>query len=124
MTSAVPDEVRHFILARVPSVPFLEALLLLRAEPSRAWDSFHVASRLYIGENQAQELLDGIRGSGLATRADSGRFLYSPRRPELAAVVDGLAATYSHNLVAVTDLIHSRVEHRAHGRADAFPRGK
>jgi hypothetical protein len=116
----VPDEVRRFILTSIPSVPYLEALLLLRSEPARGWDSFNVASRLYIGENQALELLHAMQQSGIATRTDSGGFLFAPRAPELTAVIDALAVTYSHNLVGVTDLIHSRVEKRAHQFADAF----
>jgi hypothetical protein len=117
---AVPDEVRRFILTSIPSVPYLEALLLLRSESGRAWDSFNVAGRLYIGENQALELLNAMQQSGIAVRTDSGGFLFAPKAPELTAVIEALAATYSHNLVGVTDLIHSRVEKRAHQFADAF----
>jgi hypothetical protein len=117
---AVPDEVRRFILTSIPSVPYLEALLLLRSEPGRGWDSFNVASRLYIGENQALELLHAMQQSGIAVRTESGSFLFAPKTPELTAVIDDLAVTYSHNLVGVTDLIHSRVEKRAHQFADAF----
>lgn len=116
----VPDEVRRFILTSVPSVPYLEAMLLLRAEAPRAWDSFGVASRLYIAENQALELLQGMHQAGIASRTDDGRFAFSPRTPELAGVIEDLATTYSHNLVGVTDLIHSRVEKRAQQFADAF----
>ncbi|MEJ8837226.1 hypothetical protein [Ramlibacter sp. AN1133] len=117
---AVPDEVRRFILTSLPSVPYLEALLLLRSDPARAWDSFDVASRLYIGENQALELLQAMQQSGLAVRTDGGGFLFSPKTPELSGVIEELATTYSQNLVGVTDLIHSRVEKRAHQFADAF----
>jgi hypothetical protein len=117
---AVPDEVRRFILTSIPSVPYLEALLLLRSEPARAWDSFNVASRLYVSEAQALELLQGIQQSGSAATTENGGFVFSPRSPELARVIDDLAVTYSHDLVGVTDLIHSRVEKRAHQFAAAF----
>ena len=39
MRSAIPDDVRRFILTSVPSVPYLEAMLLLRGEPQAAWDA-------------------------------------------------------------------------------------
>jgi hypothetical protein len=39
---------------------------------------------------------------------------------ELLAVIDALAQTYSQDLVGVTDLIHSRIDKRAHQFADAF----
>lgn len=114
------DEVRRFILTSVPSVPYLEALLLLRAESGRAWDSFQVAGRLYIGEGQALELLQGMQQCGIAARAADGSFSYAPATPELTQVIDELAALYSQDLVGVTDLIHSRTDRRAHQFANAF----
>lgn len=116
----VPDEVRRFILTSIPSVPYLEALLLLRSQRARSWDAFGVAGRLYIAENQALELLHGMQQSGIAARTPDGGFVFSPRSPELAGVIDELATTYSHHLVDVTALIHSRVDKRAHRFADAF----
>lgn len=117
---AVPDDVRRFLLTSVPSVPYLEALLLLRAEQGRGWDSFGVASRLYVGEGQAHELLEMLHAAGIAGRDADGRFRYQPASPELQHTLEELAATYAHNLVGVTDLIHSRVDKRAHQFAGAF----
>jgi hypothetical protein len=118
--AAVPDDVRRFLLTSVPSVPYLEALLLLRAEQGRSWDSFGVASRLYVGEGQAQELLQMLHAAGIARLEDDGRFTYHPASEELQRTVEELASTYAHNLVGVTDLIHSRVDKRAHQFAGAF----
>jgi hypothetical protein len=116
----LPDEVRRFVLTSIPSVPYLEAVLLLRADAARAWDSFGVAGRLYIGEGQALELLQAMQQAGLCSRSEDGRFAYAPVTPELARVLDALALAYSQDLVGVTDLIHSRVEKRAQQFADAF----
>jgi hypothetical protein len=118
--STVPDEVRRFILTSIPSVPYLEALLLLRAESARSWDSHHLAGRLYIGGGQAQELLQSMHEAGVTRRQDDGSFSYAPSGEGLAARIDALADTYAHNLVGVTDLIHSRLDKRAHQFADAF----
>lgn len=118
--AAVPDDVRRFLLTSVPSVPYLEALLLLRAEPGRSWDSFNVASRLYVGEGQAQELLQMLHAAGVARQEADGRYAYQPSSEELQRTLEELASTYAHNLVGVTDLIHSRVDKRAHQFADAF----
>ncbi|HVE53865.1 MAG TPA: hypothetical protein VNB23_10840 [Ramlibacter sp.] len=117
---SVPGEVRRFLLTSVPSVPYLEALLLLRAEPERVWDSFGVAGRLYIGEGQAQELLRMLAAAGVAREDGPGRFTYTPAGAELQRTLEALADTYSKNLVGVTDLIHSRVDKRAHQFAGAF----
>lgn len=116
----VADEVRRFVLTSVPSVPYLEALLLLRAEPARRWDASAVAARLYIGEAGAGELLVAMQQAGIAAPAQGGGCTYSPASPELRAVVDALAQAYSDDLVGVTDLIHSRVDRRAQKFADAF----
>lgn len=116
----VPDEVRRFILTSIPSVPYLEALLLLRSQPERGWDSFHVAGRLYIGEGQALELLQALELSGVAARTAAGGFVFSPSSEPLARRIEELAHTYSHNLLGVTDLIHSRRDKRAHQFASAF----
>ncbi len=116
----IPDDLRRFILTSIPSVPYLEALLLLRGDPARGWDSFTVAARLYIGEAQALELLQAMQQAGMCIRTEDGRFTYGPATPELARVVDALAVTYSKDLVGVTDLIHSRLEKRAQQFADAF----
>ena len=65
------DEVRRFILTSIPSIPYLEAVLLLRTVPGGGWDVPLVARRLYVGEKQAGELLAALAAAGLAV-ADEG----------------------------------------------------
>ena len=116
----VPDDVRRFILTSVPSVPFLEALLLLRAESHSRWEPLGLARRLYIAEAQALELLHALQQTGIATRDEQGLFRFDPSTETLRQLLDQLAATYAANLVGVTDLIHSRLDKRAMHFADAF----
>jgi hypothetical protein len=116
----IADDVRRFILTSVPSVPYLEALLLLRSDSGTQWDPFRLARRLYIGESQALDLLHTLAQSQVVSRAEDGAFRFSPATPELARAIDGLAETYASNLLGVTDLIHSRLEKRAQQFADAF----
>jgi hypothetical protein len=116
----IADDVRRFILTSVPSVPYLEALLLLRADSSTQWHPFRLARRLYIGETQAMDLLQTLAQSHVVRRVGDDGYEYSPATPELAGAIDRLADTYSTNLVGVTDLIHSRMDKRAHQFADAF----
>jgi len=116
------DEVRRFILTSVPSIPYLEAVLLLRTGPGAGWDVHRVARRLYVSEKQAGELLQGLAAAGIA-RADeaaSGLYHYRPATPELGERIEALAEAYATNLVAVTDLVHSRIDKRAQQFADAF----
>jgi hypothetical protein len=114
-------EVRRFLLTSVPSVPFLEAVLLLRAEPHQCWDAASLARRLYVPERQAAELIEALAAAGIAGPRDTPvrGHCYAPSEP-LATLLDSVAAAYAADLVAVTDLIHSRIDKRAQRFADAF----
>lgn len=123
----LPGHVRRFLLTSIPSVPYLEALLLLRSGRDTAWKAADLARRLYVPEAAAAELLLGLAGAGIAERSPAAEpphpedaFVYRPATAELAALLDQVAHAYSVNLVAVTDLIHSRVDRRAQQFADAF----
>lgn len=121
--SELPDDIRRFILTSVPSVPYLEALLLLRTNPDVGWDVPRVAARLYVAERQTAELLSALAAAGIARSEDQGDtalFRYAPATAELRELLDALAQAYSANLVGVTDLIHSRIDKRAQQFADAF----
>ena len=63
--SHIPDDVRRFLLGAIPSVPHLEALLLLRAEQSESWTAARLARRLYVDEVAAAPLLRDLHGAGL-----------------------------------------------------------
>jgi len=119
----LPEDIRRFILASVPSVPYLEAILLLRVDPDVAWDVRRLAARLYVAERQAAEVLTALAAAGIAQSEDQGGtalFRYAPATAELRGKLDALAQVYSTNLVGVTDLIHSRIDKRAQQFADAF----
>lgn len=115
-------EVRRFVLTSVPSVPYLEAVLLLRAQPGDTWNAQSISRRLYLPEQQGAELLRALAAAGIAqsTPPQPGSFHYGPASPELAAMLDKVAQVYAADLVGVTDLIHSRVDKRAQQFADAF----
>lgn len=118
----LPDDVRRFILTSVPSVPYLEAILLLRGEPRAPWNAAAVARRLYLAEPVAGQLLQSLASAGIAQPypESPGAFMYGPATPELSEMLEAVAKAYGTNLVKVTDLIHSRVDRRAQQFADAF----
>ncbi|HYF17796.1 MAG TPA: hypothetical protein VEA40_07980, partial [Ramlibacter sp.] len=91
-------DLRRFILTSIPSVPFLEAMLLLRAEPARDWATADVARRLYLPEPRAAELLQELASAGIA-RSETARgatnWRFAPATDELAAMLDLLAAQYA-----------------------------
>jgi hypothetical protein len=119
----IPEDARRFVLTSVPSVPFLEALLLMRANPDQHWRPDKLAQRLYIRDKMAQGLLDELCLAGMAARSaapDPGVYRYQPASEGLKARIDQLADLYSKHLVEVTLLIHSSLDRKAQQFADAF----
>jgi hypothetical protein len=120
MRRQIPDDVHRFVLTSVASVPFLEAMLLLRAHSSESWSASGLAQRLFVSATLGDELLTQLSDAGLATQgADAGTFRWNTGTA-MTPVVDRLAEVYSVNVVDVTALIHSRQERRANQFADAF----
>jgi hypothetical protein len=118
----IPDDLRRFILTSIPSVAYLEGILLLRKDPAEAMTTAAVARGLYMPESRAAELLALLEGAGIAARepvSQPAAYRYAPS-PELATMLDRLAGAYGADLVGVTDLIHSGVGKRAYQFADAF----
>ena len=119
MTAAtIPGDVRRFLLAAIPTVPHLEALLLLRGRPEE-WTLAHLASRLYVDAGSATALLQELAGADLVVTGDTG-YRYAPSDADIAATVDTLAALYARQTVAVAELIHSSSDRKAQRFADAF----
>ncbi|WP_313176425.1 hypothetical protein [Massilia sp.] len=118
----IPEDLRRFVLTSIPSVPFLEALLLLRADPAQQWHSDTLAQRLYVRERTAHTLLEDLCRAGMvAPCADApGCYQYRPGSPQLGERIDALAELYARHLVEVTHLIHSSLDRKAQQFADAF----
>lgn len=116
----VPADIRRYVLTSVPSVPFLEAVLLLRAEPGQDWEAPLLARRLYVGDRTATDLLAQLEAGGIAARIGGGAAVRYAPSGELSELLDRVAHAYTADLVAITDLIHSRIDKRAQQFADAF----
>jgi len=120
---SIPEDIRRFVLTSIPSVPFLEALLLLRADPARPWRRDTLAQRLYVREKTAGALLADLCAAGMVAPCappDADSFCYRPQGELLRARIDRLAELYATNLVEVTLLIHSSLDRKAQQFADAF----
>jgi hypothetical protein len=125
--AAIPEDLRRFVLTSVPSVPFLEALLLMRADPAQPWSRDTLARRLYVREKVAEVLLAELCRSGMAAPwpepgpgIDADACYYRPREDILRERIDRLAELYASHLVEVTHLIHSSLDRKAQQFADAF----
>jgi hypothetical protein len=118
----IPSDIARFILKHIDSIAQLEALLLLRSEPQRAWSLEALAKRLYISEKQTEEIVSELcNDSFLIVKAQKPRrYQYQPNSVELGNLIDRLAETYAKHLVRVTGLIHSKPKNRVQKFADAF----
>ena len=117
----IPEELRRFLLTSVPSVPFVEALLLLREAQGAPVETTQIARRLYMPEHAAAAVLEQLAEARIVERAAQGpsAHRFAPH-PELSSVVEQLANFYRSHLVEVTDVIHSRTARKAQQFADAF----
>ena len=120
---SIPEDIRRFVLTSIPSVPFLEALLLMHADPARPWRKDTLAQRLYVREKTAEGLLAELSAAGMAASCpapDADACCYSPDGAALHNRIDRLADLYATHLVEVTLLIHSSLDRKAQQFADAF----
>lgn len=113
----IPADLRRFILTSIPSVPHIEALMLLRAHAPQAWSATDVARRLYVPPEAAAAVLADLCKAGiLLGGAQAATYAYRPGDD----LIERLAALYASNLVDVTMLIHSKLDRKAQQFADAF----
>lgn len=117
----IPEDLRRFILTSVPSVPFLEALLLFRSSRGDPLATETVARRLYLSEIAARQVVTQLREARIVLQEASGdTHRFAPETVELAGILEMLAEFYRTHLVEVTDLIHDRAGRKAQQFADAF----
>jgi len=120
---SIPEDIRRFVLTSIPSVPFLEALLLMHADPARPWRKDTLAQRLYVREKTADGLLADLCAAGMAVPCEPPQadcYCYAPDGEALRSRIDRLADVYASHLVEVTLLIHSSLDRKAQQFADAF----
>lgn len=115
----LPAEIRRFILTSIPSVPYLEALLLLHSEPSQSWTSIALAQRLYVSEKNAQELIAQLHEKHIA-KLDGDSACYGVTQEDLHELINALATLYSKDLLEITHLIHAKTDRKVQQFADAF----
>jgi hypothetical protein len=118
----LPEELRRFIMTTIPSVPFVEAMLIYRGAEGEPVETSVVAQRLYVSTRAAEEIAAQLRDARMieAVAGDPARHRFAPQTAELFAYIGQLALFYRTHLVEVSDLIHARSLRRAQQFADAF----
>lgn len=119
--SQLPADVQRFLLTSVPSVPFLEALLLFHAERGRLVSVTEVGRRLYLPDSASARLIESLESAGLVERSTGdGPGFRVVQDAELATLLDRVAASYAKHLIPMTHLIHDRTQRSAKQFAEAF----
>jgi hypothetical protein len=126
MPNGFSHELRQFVEYNIESVPQLEALLLLRKEPDRAWSAIDIAKALYIQEEASTALLvDFVRREfANYSTSDATKIIYRARDQTTDRLIDELQAAYQDRRVAVISLIYSKPLNKVQTFADAFRFGK
>jgi hypothetical protein len=116
----LPDDVTQFLQTSVPSVWTLEMLLLMRRAAARVWGADELNRELRGSALVVAQACAALAAAGLAVEEAPGRFRYQPARPELAEIVDRLAALYAEFPFAVTQAIIAAPRSNIRTFADAF----
>jgi hypothetical protein len=117
----ISPQLRRFILTSVGSVPHLEAIVLLKTDAA-GWDAARMAQSLFVSERKAGELLEEMAKAGFVSKKGAVYF-YDPAYEKLGALVEELVRVYPHNLIEITNLIHSNIRRQAQKFGDAFKWG-
>ncbi len=102
----IPADLRDFIIRSIDTVGQLEALLLLRTHSDEAWNPLRLAQRLYVNETEAAAIMVHLVAQELATAQD-GFCRYNSTSSQVPTV-DRLAEAYARQLIAITNLIHTK----------------
>lgn len=116
------DDLRNFIQS-IPSIPFLEAILLLKGPPVRPWTSDSVGKRLYLAQDQAAIIMRSLCSARICNTVPDhpDQYIYHPVSMELDDLICRLIDFYAHNLIEVTNLIHANTSQKnVQQYADAF----
>jgi hypothetical protein len=106
MSRRLSPELRDFIFRFCPSVLLLEVLLLLRAHSDRTWTPAELRREMPdLDEPHARDLLAGLYAQELLAAASVEHYQFGPRSPEVARLVDYLAAAYLERPAAVLEEI-------------------
>jgi hypothetical protein len=116
------EDLRRLIFS-IPSIPHLEAILLMRRS-GESWLPERLAQRLYLPVERTMGILGDLVGARICS-VESGThpaYRYAPFTADLDVLVGSLERYYSQNLIEVTNMIHASL--RRHSRiqefADAF----
>jgi DNA-binding MarR family transcriptional regulator len=114
--------VDEFVLQQIDSVPHLEALLLIWNSRPRNWSAEDMGKALYVRNDVAEQVLEGLVQRGLIERAGNSRdsYAFPAVSAEQTKLMENLDSTYRRELVRVAGIIHSKASTAVLDFARAF----
>ena len=121
MSDEFPAELTSFIAQHIESLAQLEALLMMKQDPSRRWDGGEFARALYISDDMCRGLVADLQRRGFIARDnDGGSFHYSIGDVDRDRLLTQLGELYIERRVAVITQIYSNPMKKVQTFADAF----
>src|SRR5436305_8802321 len=118
-SSDLSAAVKRFIALHISSIEQLEILLLLRGDPTVAWDPQSISAELYSQPESALRRLDDLTARGFLT--NTGRqYRYAPVSKRLADQVEELADIYARRRVRVITQIFAGPDETVESFSAAF----
>ncbi len=119
--SALPPDIRDFIVEHFDSAEAVEIVLLLRRSPNTFWSPAAVAQQLGIQEDAAFRKMNTLARTKILSAAEqSSAFRYDAQDEKLAAGIAGLADVYSTRRTSVINAIYSASLERLRSFSNAF----
>ena len=116
----IPEDVRAFVADELGSIWAIELLVLLRADPRRAWSPEELVRELRASAMVVGELLPRFKKLGLVDSPEAGRWNWRPASPELERMSEAVARAYTTTPVALIKAISQQPTSQVHLLADAF----
>jgi hypothetical protein len=114
------DELARLILDYIPTVPHIEALMLVWEGAPRAWSEAEVAERIYQPPEVTRAILRDLQRKGLVEAfPESGQYTLAAS-PEVHRVAERITSAYKNNLYRVATLIHTHASPAVREFARAF----
>jgi hypothetical protein len=115
-------QVDRFIIEQIDSVPHLEALLLLFNSRPKAWSTNEMAKSLYVHDEVAAKILEGLLQRSLIAASPGGvRLFFSSGSDEAQnRLLEDVDAIYRKEVVRISSIIHSKASAGVRDFARAF----
>jgi hypothetical protein len=106
-SDSLSSALEAFVASNIETIAELEALILLRGNPQKAWRAADLAQRVYVSATDAELMLQRLEQRGFLGSDDGATFCYNSKSSK-APMVDQVVLAYRHSLIALTQLVHAK----------------